>query len=90
MDFQTIDQKRRLHRFSQYLLCQRAELHPVTYSRLLKRPDRAMVRTLNKLEAALAGLVAESQVVVDPVPENRQSVGTGPAAQPPVVSGAGT
>lgn len=59
--FTDIDSRREAAGITQYALCQRADVHPTTYHRLLKDQtgERGTMRTLNKLEHALDQLIRE-------------------------------
>lgn len=61
MNFADIDSRLQATGFEQKELCERARVHPTTYSRLKKGrgPAGATERTLEKLKAALDELVDE-------------------------------
>ncbi|HEY4775483.1 MAG TPA: hypothetical protein VIH40_11755 [Xanthobacteraceae bacterium] len=63
MDFQEIDTARKSIGVSQAKLCRLADIHPTTYQRLLDDPASGQMRTLRKLNEALAGLGKKSAAV---------------------------
>ena len=65
LTFEELEEMRRKHGFTRAQIYTRAGVDKNTWSRLSRRPNNCTANTLNKLKAALDGLIAEESCRAD-------------------------